>query len=63
MLGRLDPWHTQIGRELVGKAHHVVETDVKVVLDIAPLVICKEVTKVGGALGNGLVSAELFNQL
>ena len=71
----LDPRHSQIRRERVSVAHHVVEADltrksrspgaasrtyVKVVLDVEPLVIGEQGAELAlGVTGNGFVAAEL----
>ena len=60
VLGRLDPWHAEVRRQLVGVAHHVVEADVEIVFDIAPFFVCEQVAEGRVALRDGFVAAQLY---
>lgn len=55
----LHPGRAEVRTEARSIAHHVVESDIKVVLDIAPFLICEEVAEGGRPDGDGLVAAEL----
>ena len=43
--GGIDPWHAEVRRKMGAVTHHIVEPDVKVVLDVEPLVVREELTE------------------
>lgn len=59
MTSRDDPRCTEVRREFRPVAHHVVISDIKVVFDIAPLVVGKDVAEWRVASRDRLVPAQL----